>query len=607
MSVVGIPSTTLPNSHTGHCLSSADAKTMRELDASVDIIRNYIPTDPYILTVPSTDPYQHRSRQDAEAWRRGTFFDSDEEEEVQYSTFLYREQGESLFVCRSTVDIDRDRREKERKLVGFRSGANTPSGSTGPKKKISLSAYKSKHAQAAGSKKSEKDGSPSSKVLPVHKETQVCNGSPALAQNATQAGRKRFHMPIIAVPCQYFANNHIRSFDASRSQHDLHNENDHAEKKNSPTKKSRHSHELRQQDTQVQNGKWESHKLPRRLSPEYSLKEQGLPPLLSPENLPNRHGLPHQLSPTLPPSVESEIQKTKDFAQTPDLAFVTSHQSCGGKRLPLANEQKGVGVGKMADVNVINNSTSSKTLPNALSKGETKQKNNTHPNHLEVQAVSKVVKFRFSKKYKKEFERLIKLPKKGLSASHEDKDRKEHKEGPEASSKTSCVADEPKVNGEKSTAYSNDSKSPGKRKRDVQEPDLGVQTPKRQKAPNSAKLSPHPHTPAHPYRSSPTLPPNSAAIKNRHLTPSKAAARVPLTRTVSGDSLGATPIGSGSTPTVNRNMPPTSNALSDEWLRIGRDMNELARDLKRAAQDLLKHEDLASYKQGVLMTMEALL
>ena len=192
MSIVGVPPTILLNDNKDRLsLSAADVKTMRELDASVDIIRNYIPADPYILTVPSTDPYQHRSRQDAEAWRRGTFFDSDEDEEVQYSTFLYREQGDSLFVCRSTVDIERDRREKDRKLNGFPSGANTPSSSTGPKKKISLSAYKSKHAQTTGSKNSERVGSPGGKAISASIGKKVHNGSPNSAQDESQVGRKR--------------------------------------------------------------------------------------------------------------------------------------------------------------------------------------------------------------------------------------------------------------------------------------------------------------------------------------------------------------------------------------------------------------------------------
>ena len=171
--------------------SMIDSRIMRELDASVDKIRNFIPSDPYILTVPSTDPYQHRSRQDAEAWRRGTFFDSDEDEEVQYSTFLYREQGDSLFVCRSTIDIERDRREKDRKLNGFRSGANTPSGNNGPKKKISLSAYKSKLSQPNGTKSLGKDGSPRQKANLTNGESQIKEVPSGPSQNTPAIGQKR--------------------------------------------------------------------------------------------------------------------------------------------------------------------------------------------------------------------------------------------------------------------------------------------------------------------------------------------------------------------------------------------------------------------------------
>ena len=402
------------------------------------------------------------------------------------------------------------------------------------------------------------------------------------------------------------ANNDFRSSNFSESQNNLHADDDPAETEKPVAKKSRLSPEPQRKDPQVQTIKKEPHELPPKLSPEREDKEQGLPPLLSPESLPNRHGLPHQLSPTLPPDVESEIKRSKGLAEVAN-SVASSNQGYGGKRLPSTKEPMAAKTSNITDMNGDNKSFSSKAQTSASSNGETKR--TAQSQRSEAKGTSMIVKFRFSKKFKREFERLIKLPTKRVSVTNEDKDRKERKEEPEASRKASAshVADQSKANGEKPAAYSNDNKSPGKRKRDAQEAEPGLQTPKRQKAPSSKKPSPHPHTPAHQPRSSPNLNSNAAAIKNRHLTPSKTAARVPLKRTASGDSLSATPIGLENTPIINRNMPPTANALSDEWLRIGRDMNESARDLKRAAQDLLKQEDVASNKQGVLMTMEALL
>ncbi len=135
-----------------------DEALIREVDACVDHIRSLIPAEPYVLTVPSDVPiYRHLTWEDANAWRRGTPFDSDDDEDIQYATFLYREQGESLLVCRSVVDIERERREKERKANGVRSGTTTPFQAAGPpKKKITLSAYKSKHANGAAARNADK-------------------------------------------------------------------------------------------------------------------------------------------------------------------------------------------------------------------------------------------------------------------------------------------------------------------------------------------------------------------------------------------------------------------------------------------------------------------
>lgn len=61
-------------------------------------------------------------------------------------TYIYHDPGDSCFVLSSQVDEDRDRQKGQyaHKAPSFLSGTNTPS--QGAKKKISLSAYKSKLA-----------------------------------------------------------------------------------------------------------------------------------------------------------------------------------------------------------------------------------------------------------------------------------------------------------------------------------------------------------------------------------------------------------------------------------------------------------------------------
>ena len=396
----------------------------------------------------------------------------------------------------------------------------------------------------------------------------------------------------------------IRSVDASRSQQAPSTENSFIKKQELSSNTSKLSPEPGQQDCLLQINTKDSYKLPSKLSPEHSPKEQGLPLLLSPENVPNRHGLPYQLSPTLPLNVENEIKNIKTSPPDIDLASSKNYHSAAGKRLPSTQVNRNpVNDNDIDDINGENDNSKLKVMNKGMIYNAT-----TNGDQSKAQTASRIVKFRFSKKLRREFERLIKLPSKGILTTHEDKERRKPTREHELSRRTLADGDRLKVNGEGFVVHSNESKSPGKRKRNAQELDLGVQTPKRQKAPNSTKLSPSPHTPSqHTSQSSPNRSSNSATIKNCHLTPSKTASGVPLKRTASGDSLGATPKGLGSTPAINRTMPPMSNPLSEEWQRIGRDMSDSARDVKRAAQDLLRHEDAVSCKRGVLMTMEALL
>lgn len=127
-------------------MSDRDAQELRKLDAAVDRIFKAVPDHPYILSVPCDEPrFHYPSRQEAHSWQRHTPFSLDEER-LQYMTYIYRDPGDSCFVVRSQVDEDRDRQKAHhaQKTPSFLGGTNTPS--QGTKKKISLSAYKSKLA-----------------------------------------------------------------------------------------------------------------------------------------------------------------------------------------------------------------------------------------------------------------------------------------------------------------------------------------------------------------------------------------------------------------------------------------------------------------------------
>jgi len=143
-------------------MSASDAEDLLNIDAAIKRITNAVPEYPYLLSAPVTvEPrYHYPSHQEAESWARHTPFRHNEER-LQYMTYVYREPGESCFVVRSHIDEERDRLAAQKKTVNGSRPA-TPLQSTANKKKISLSAYKSK--LAAGTLVS-KDPSPEKEAV----------------------------------------------------------------------------------------------------------------------------------------------------------------------------------------------------------------------------------------------------------------------------------------------------------------------------------------------------------------------------------------------------------------------------------------------------------
>lgn len=168
--------------------SSHDIEELAKLDSIYERIRKCVPITPYILTVPTDHPYRHWSQQESQGWMLGNLFDSDEEH-LQYRTFKFRESLKSCFVTRTEED---EEKEKNEKLMKSR-GRNTPV--QGPKKKISLSAYKANKANGLSGTPTSKKPSPD--LGPVKRDPIHVNGvkdepktSPA-PKPGSQQGHKR--------------------------------------------------------------------------------------------------------------------------------------------------------------------------------------------------------------------------------------------------------------------------------------------------------------------------------------------------------------------------------------------------------------------------------
>jgi hypothetical protein len=138
-----VPTTKLKRKH----FSDEDQADFDKLDDVFKRIKKAITQPPYIISTPSLHPYTHRSRQESQAWMMGRLFKPDEEH-LQYRTFLFREPYQDCFTLQPGEDDEPEVRPPKSQLANVTSQV--------PKKKISLSDYKSKQANGVitpGSKK----------------------------------------------------------------------------------------------------------------------------------------------------------------------------------------------------------------------------------------------------------------------------------------------------------------------------------------------------------------------------------------------------------------------------------------------------------------------
>ena len=129
-------------------ISKEDQADLDAINGAVDRMRTSTAPDPYVLTIPQDiEPRYHHSYQyQAMQWLHQAPFQYKEGEMTQYQTFVYHEHGKDMYVLHNS----RPREEADRAAGKSKANtaANTPTA--GPKKKMSLGAYKKKQAGGGG-------------------------------------------------------------------------------------------------------------------------------------------------------------------------------------------------------------------------------------------------------------------------------------------------------------------------------------------------------------------------------------------------------------------------------------------------------------------------
>ncbi|KAL1795491.1 hypothetical protein ACET3X_005715 [Alternaria dauci] len=252
-------------------LSADDQAELDALDSILKRIKTAVPRTPYILSTPSVNPYRYYSQQQANAWKIGRLWKSDEEH-LQYRTYLYREPCQDCFELQAGED-DEPEPEPTR---------SQPANGQPGKKKPNLSAFKVKPANGPNPP-SVKISSPS--LAPEKASTQA---------NGVSKSEK------LSVPAQKAESKSPRSTaGTSRDEHPASKANGDVPSSNRPRAPS-----AQKSETASSKGKIEK-------PDPSSATPHGLPPLLSPVHEPmgNPYGLPNILSPTLPSNIQAELDR----------------------------------------------------------------------------------------------------------------------------------------------------------------------------------------------------------------------------------------------------------------------------------------------------------
>ncbi|OCK80355.1 hypothetical protein K432DRAFT_404772 [Lepidopterella palustris CBS 459.81] len=593
--------TAKPSTHSSH-----DTEELAALDLICDRIRKCVPPAPYILSVPTDRPYQHWSQQESQGWMLGHLFQPNEEH-LQYRTFKYRDPIGTSFAIRSGEDEYIDRSEKRSKAKGW----DTPT--QGPKKKISLSAYKAKQANGlVGTPISNK---PSPELGPVEADRTQTNGandapkySSQTSEPTQQPGQKR---PL---------DESVDSLQPSKS----------AQERQPPAKKKRPSPlpdaNPSLEATALSDG-----------------TPHGLPPLLSPTTLPNPYGLPPILSPTLPSNIQCELDRLETQRKRGDSnASSSSDPKSQLLSVPDLKKQKSDETLKNT-ANIISKKGELKTRPgpfDAKTSAGTQVQTSHAPREPPKAAASGreqtlIVKLKYSKKNRKEIERYLRLPPRNIAV--EKKERLENlkervAQGKQKQVELSAGKSKEAAKGTSQNAIAStpsnhpETKMRTVEKRGRQTDDVHSVAPpsKRQKAPAMLEVDKRPATPASQAMPSPALSNQSSAQKSQvqYVTPLKELRALNMIRTGSAEGNDATPGRSGATPSGSKlpdsksgptSAPPVNgkhNADIQAWSNASQNLNKLGRSLKHESQKLVENWRDSSKKdrlRAAVMSIECII
>lgn len=371
-------------------------KEKLKTDASLDPLLKSIPDVPYILTVPSDDL-------DIESWKlrneqsicRQTYPFRTAELHLQYMSFLWRDSADSCFEIRTEVDEERERkaRDQKHKSISDQAGSS-PLPTAGTKKKITLAAYKNKltggdKSQVASPEPSKLERNESKDIdaqkgpIANSKKTNTTSELPKMVSDSAKKLEKR---------------------KAANS----------AEGRDTLTPKK------------VRTNNSPDHlELPPMLSPLPS-EQPSLPPMLSPlepedgdslrqspANGTNAFGLPPLLSPTLPPALEEELQRIEKERRRAGSNASTSSDKFSDKpnstRISPKESSKSQSTAARTSIHDHDiyikkeeEKEEKEDLKHLTLGKETNQTGDSRP--------SLIVKLHFSKRIRKDVERILRLP-----------------------------------------------------------------------------------------------------------------------------------------------------------------------------------------------------
>jgi hypothetical protein len=591
--------------------SQQDQDDFDELDRSFKRIKTVVPPNPYILSTPSMDPYRYHSQQEANAWMLGHLWKHNEEH-LQYRTYLYREPCQDCFELQAGED---DEPEPERPRSQISQASNTTS--QGPKKKISLSAYKSKQANgtitpAPSSKLASPSLPPSKPPVAQSNGIKKAERQPPPAQKIADPKPQKAYVNTQRLAAKL---THLRPITEERDKRST---------GNGTQDGNRHQLPPRPPAPEIKRIEDEDARVVDKSSPSNSTPH-GLPPMLSPvhEPLSNPYGLPNILSPTLPSSIQAELDRLKQQrSRAISSASASSTEPKSQSQTLSVPKEKDNERPQVADKTV-------KSNPRIRSVSVSgKSPYVAPPTKTDEKDPSLIVKLKFPKRAAN-VERLLRLPPRPLQL--EKKERQDPPKDSPVKIRTKVVEEPvkkakpiPKVAARRPESSTTSTPAPStkpsapstkppvpsvktaeKRPRPEDDAALAVSS-KRQRALSSQDRT---STPTSQVTSSPALPSKSSAQKSQPQleTPKKDHKAINMLRTGSSESQDATPGRSGGTPANARpdaRHAPTSAPLTGKkqaeinlMAQASMKLNQMGRTLKHEATKILTEKGNKITKQ----------